>query len=224
MGEYYNWVNVDKKEYISPNDFDFGNKRTESLTRGNVFLCALRDLLSKEWAGDHVFWMGDEKAITEETGNATLLTLYKDTVLAGYAGNAFDTILESYKNVSGLFKAAEKEVRPEIEFYLEETKCANSVMNNEYGIDIEKPFDGLFMREGRDFLYTVNHTKRVCYSLGKTRILYRDNTESDYADPLPLLMAYGRVTDTGPWLGDIIGVSDEIPEGYQLLESIKLDW
>ena len=50
MGEYYDWVNVDRKEYISPNDFDFGNKRTESLVRRNVFLCALRDLLSKEWA------------------------------------------------------------------------------------------------------------------------------------------------------------------------------
>lgn len=26
MGEYYNWVNVDKKEYICPADFDYGNK------------------------------------------------------------------------------------------------------------------------------------------------------------------------------------------------------
>ena len=26
MGEYYNWVNIDKKEYITPRDFDYGNK------------------------------------------------------------------------------------------------------------------------------------------------------------------------------------------------------
>lgn len=29
MGEYYDWVNVDRKEYISPCDFDFGNKKHE---------------------------------------------------------------------------------------------------------------------------------------------------------------------------------------------------
>lgn len=32
MGEYYDWVNADKKECIGPNDFDFGYKRTESLS------------------------------------------------------------------------------------------------------------------------------------------------------------------------------------------------
>ena len=30
MGEYYNWVNVDRKEYICPADFDLGNKLLES--------------------------------------------------------------------------------------------------------------------------------------------------------------------------------------------------
>lgn len=45
MGEYYNWVNVDKKEYISPCDFGFGNKRTESLVRGNVFLCDFANII-----------------------------------------------------------------------------------------------------------------------------------------------------------------------------------
>ena len=224
MGEYYDWVNVDKREYICPNDFDFGNKRTESLVRGNAFLRALRELLSKEWSGDHVFWMGDEKNISEDTENVTLRTLYGHTVQIGYPGDAFDTVCESYKNVSGLFKAAEKEVRQEIGFYLEDLKSADPMMYNEYGIDIDKPFDGLFLRDGRDFLYTVNHTKKVCYSFEKTKILYQDNTESDYADPLPVLMAYGRVTDTGLWVGDIIGVSDEIPEGYSLLDCIELDW
>lgn len=26
MGEYFSWVNVDKKEYIQPGDFDLGQK------------------------------------------------------------------------------------------------------------------------------------------------------------------------------------------------------
>ena len=137
MGEYYNWVNVDKKEYICPNDFDFGNKRTESLVRGNAFLRALRELLSKEWSGDHVFWMGDEKTISDDTENVTLRTLYGHTTQIGYPGDAFDTVCESYKNVSGLFKVAEKEVRQEIGFYLEDLKSAGPMMCNEYGIDID---------------------------------------------------------------------------------------
>lgn len=224
MGEYYDWINVDKKEYICPNDFDFGNKRTESLVRGNVFLSALYDLLSKEWREDHIFWMGDEKNIPEDTENLTLRILYEHTVQIGYPGCAFDTVCESYKNVSGLFKAAETEVRQEIGFYLEDIRSNEPFLNNEYGIDIEKPFDGLFLREGQSFKYVINQTRKVCYSCGLTKILYQNNTENDYADPLPILMAYGRVTDTGIWVGDVIGVADEIPEGYELLESVRLDW
>lgn len=33
MGEYFIWVNADKKEYIDPYDFDYGNKFRESMTR-----------------------------------------------------------------------------------------------------------------------------------------------------------------------------------------------
>ena len=224
MGEYYRWVNVDKKEYLCPSEFDFGNKRHESLVRNNEFLRALRDLLSKEWAGDHVFWMGDEKRIPQDADNVTLRTLYDHTVQAGYPGEASDTIYEAYKNISGLFKAAKPEVRWEIEQYLEDLKDPEVKAYNEYGIDIKNPFDGLFLREGRNFLYTVNHTKKTCYSFEATKILYQSNEESDFVDPLPILLSYGNHADLGMWVGDIIGVSDEMPEGYHLLGSIKLDW
>lgn len=103
-------------------------------------------------------------------------------------------------------------------------KSNNPLLNNEYGIDIEKPFGGLFLREGQNFKYIINHTRKVCYSFDHTKILYQDNTESDYIEPLPILMSYGRVMDTGIWVGDVIGVTEEMPEGYELLESIQLDW
>lgn len=223
MGEYYNWVNVDKKEYICPNDFDLGNKRTESIGRRNDLLCALRELLSKEWRGDHVFFMGDEKLIQEDDANETLQILYHHTVQCDYTGNAFDTVYETYKNISGLFRAAEAEVRPEIGFYLDDLGSDN-IMINEYGVDPEHPFEGLFLRNGRDFRYTLNHTKKICYAFEETKILHLDRTENDNVDPLPLLMGYGRCMDTGSWLGDIIGVADEKPDGYTLLETIYLDW
>lgn len=224
MGEYYNWVNVDRKEYICPSDFDFGNKKHESMRRGNAFLCALRELLSKDWAGNHVFCMGDEKSVPADSENETLRILYGHTVQAGYPEDAFDTMIETYKNVSGLFKAAESEVRQEIRYFLEDLKNNDSLAHNEYGVNISNPFEGLFLRSGKDFRYTINHTKRVCYSFTETKILYLDHTENSFADPLPILMGYGRVSETGAWVGDIVGVGDEIPAGYDLLKEIFLNW
>ena len=225
MGEYYNWANVDKKEYISPGDFDFGNKSHESLVQKNAFLNALRELLSKEWPGDHVVFIGDETFISENNENITLKKLYEQTVQMNYPGDAFNTIYETYKNVGGLFKAAEAEVRQEIEYYLMES-AESRVAVNEYGVDIADPYKGLFLRNGQDFKYTINHSKKVCYSFEETKILYQDGTESDFADPFPILMRYGggNYMVTGEWVGDIIGVSDDFPEGYELLKEIYLDW
>ena len=44
MGEYYNWINVDKKEYICPGDFDYGNKFHESMHKDSIPLHALHIL------------------------------------------------------------------------------------------------------------------------------------------------------------------------------------
>lgn len=45
---------------------------------------------------------------------------------------------------------------------------------------------------------------------------YLDYTDSDFADPLPILLGFGRSCDLGPWIGDMIGVSEEIPEGFKM--------
>lgn len=225
MGEYYDWVNVDRKEYICPNDFDLGNKSHESMGRGNVLLRALRELLSREWKGDHVLFLGDESPIPADTENETLRILYGHTVQAGYPGHALETMLDTYRNVSGLFKQAETEVRQEILYYLEDRNSDAPILSNEYGVDPADPFAGLFLREGRDLRYTINHSKRVCYSFDQTRILQLDRTANDRSDPLPLLMMFGGWgSETGAWTGDVIGVSDEKPEGCVLLDEICLDW
>ena len=39
-----------------------------------------------------------------------------------------------------------------------------------------------------------------------------------YGRPLPILMGYGKVTEPGEWLGDIIDVSDSRPERYSLID------
>ena len=72
MGEYFDWVNVDKKEYLCPNDFDLGNKLHESAFAGNDLLEALYDRLSSEWKGDMIIFLGDEIDISKDENNPAL--------------------------------------------------------------------------------------------------------------------------------------------------------
>ena len=242
MGEYYNWVNVDRKEYICPADFDLGNKLLESSAPHNAFLCAFRELLANEWRGTHVIFLGDSQALTRNEGNVTLKTLYDHSVECGYEGVGIDTVVESYKNVSGLFSAAEKDVRREIEFYVRAVKNGEPETFNEYKVNINDPYSGLFTRMGKDYKYTLNHTKKQYYSIENTvinmprkgvtydpdkpegkRFSKRPKDFKPNVDPLPYLLRHG-CDGIGEWVGDIVGVSDCIPDGYILMKEITIDY
>lgn len=225
MGEYFDWVNVDKHEFICPNDFDYGNKFHETTHKDSAPLHALHVLLTENWKGDHVIWLGDECTIPAESTNIVFKMLSEQCEKYGLGENVFDMYFETYKNVSGLFKEVENQVRQKIDFYLDDLKTATKyALHNEYCVDEKHPFDGFFQKAARRFKYTINHTKQIYYSLDETDILYQDGTKNDYSDPLPILMGYGRERGPGDWLGDIIGVSDQRPEGYSLLNKIYLDW
>ena len=220
MGEYFQWVNVDKREYLCPSDFDLGNKSHESIHKGNPLLKALYELLSDRWCGDFIVFLGDEGTIPTDTPYEILKKLDEQALPYGY----FDHICENYRNVSCLFKDAEAEVREEIRCYLEDLRSGHPCASvNEYGIDLAAPFDGLFRIAGRTFRYIINHSKKVYYSFAITQVLYEDGSLCDYADPLSRLMAYGRSVASGTWLGDVIGVSDEMPDGYTPLSQIYLE-
>ena len=60
MGEYFNWINLDKKEYISPGDFDIGYKGYESVYINNALLCSLKELMGNEWKSSKIIFLGDE--------------------------------------------------------------------------------------------------------------------------------------------------------------------
>ena len=224
MGEYYMWINIDKKEYIAPNDFDYGNKFWESMNEDSAPLHALHVLLANEWRGNRVLWLGDERMVSGDFPNAVIQNLYVQTIEFGYPGDTLELVLGSYRNVSCLFKEAEKCVRDEIECDLEEYRETGRLEHyNEYEVDLDNPYEGLFLKNARRYKYTINHTKKVYYSLGETKILFQDDTENDFLDPLPILMGYGRVAEPGEWLGDIIGVSDSKPEGYLLLKKLYMN-
>ena len=188
-------------------------------------LHALHSLLINEWKGDHVLWFGNECPVPEQSSNGVIKPLYEQSAEYGYPGDVSDMICDSYRNVSCFFKEAEKDVREEIGFYLEEYRGNGKLDRfNEYGIDLENPYEGLFQKTAKRHMFTINHSKKVYYTLTETDILYQNHTKNIYSDPLPILMGYGRVTEPGEWLGDIIGVSDQRPEGYSLIKEIYVDW
>ena len=224
MGEYFSWVNVDKKEYIQPGDFDLGQKSRESAFKDNIFLRALYELLSTDWKGCHIIFLGDECNAPDNNKNYVIDTIIRHSKESECSGYLFDTVYETYKNVSGLFKATEKEVRNEIGYYLDCLKSDNYIPPNEYGIDIQNPYEGLFLRLGKTFRYTINHTKKVYYSIAQIKVLDSRNNLVDRIDPLPVLFRYGKYGEAGSWIGDIIEVSDSIPSDCTLLDEIKIDW
>ena len=221
MGEYYRWVNADKKQYIRPSDFGYGSKAWETAHRDSEPLLAMYELLHDEWKGDHIVWFGDEISLPNNPSNEVLKILDKDSIDFGYPHNAFDTICESYRNVSCFFMEASESVRENIEIFLYENKNVRNEFN-EYGIDIEHPYDNLFKKFGRRYNYVINHSKKIFYSLDESKILYSVTGTEDMADPIFLFMSFGNRLGEGEWLGDIIGVSDDRPDNYTFLKEIIL--
>ena len=124
------------------------------------------------------------------------------------------------------FKGTENEVISEINMFLGDRLHPSTFEYvNEYCVDPGDPFNGLFFRSGKPFRYIINETRKTCYSLDTT-LFYGDNDMVyNDSDPLPLLMRFGRVSDPGLWLGDIILVADRIDEKkYTLLDRMRLDW
>lgn len=224
MGEYYDWVNIDKKEYISPVDFDLGNKLHESAYVGNDLLGALYDLLASEWKGDRIVFLGDQTEITEKDDNPLLRALSAERQAWGKPGYDHDYVTETYKCISGLFKAAEKEVRNEIDWMIR----LNDFSINCYGVKKESPFEGLFARGSKFFRYTINHTKQVFFDTENTKLTYanKDGILTTRINPLPLLMAFPNSYDKcgGLWLGDQIEVTDILPPADYRDMSMEYFW
>ncbi|MBP5604288.1 MAG: hypothetical protein J6X60_01920 [Ruminiclostridium sp.] len=224
MGEYYRWVNVDKKEYLCPSDFDYGSKLHESMHKGNAVLCALRELLSTDWKNDRVLFLGDECVAPEDnTAKELFDAIQKNTDNPEAYGYLDEIVFDKFRDVSCIFRETEKYIREGIENFLEAVKSGDASPENEYGFTIDDPYNGMFVRTGKDYKYTLNYNKKVAYSFEETKITFINRPWLENADPLPLLLGYGRMTDPGLWLGDIIGVSDTLPPDYILLPEIVVE-
>ncbi len=222
MGEYYSWVNIDKREYIEPFAFDLGNKIHESAMEGNPLLGAMYSLLESEWKGDRIIFLGDETNITENDTNPVIRELSNQRKQWGEPGYDADYVVDAYRDISGLFKDAEKIVREEIQIMID----SDDFECNYYQVARDNPFEGLFERQPVHYRYVYNHTKKEFYDLTRTRMTYTDKN-GNYVrriDPLPLLHAFGRSARdkcTGLWIGDIIEPGDETPQDdYKDMSSV----
>ena len=59
--EYYQCVNLDKREYIHPGDFDICPLPFDLMLRWNRFLNELYELFELRWDGDDVIFLSNEK-------------------------------------------------------------------------------------------------------------------------------------------------------------------
>ena len=212
MGEYYDWVNVDKRQYMCPMEFGHGSKRFESWWYHDAILGAVHSLLSTEWKGDHIAFIGDYAGRAKPCQNETLNRIRQQMLDIHYEyDDIYSFYLDHYTNVSGLFKEAEEEVREEIGIILEDNGT-----HNWYGIDPAHPYRGLFQREGQFFRYVINESRKEYYDTEHTCLL----ESGSKLDPLPFLVSYGEKASydkyAGVWLGDIIAVSNKEPcYGYK---------
>lgn len=209
MGQYYDWINLDKKEYICPSDFSYGNKLYESSWSWNPVLTALYELLDSDWKGDDIIFLGDYAEV-EDIDNPALNKLFDQFCEHKGEGlvEIYDYELEYYKCISGLFKAAEDEVRYEIEWMVEN----DDFEFNQYRVDKRDPYKGLFERDGKQFRYTINDTKKEFFNIEETQSYERDGIVFHY-NPLHILLCYARYVEPGAWLGDNIRVSNDRPDG-----------
>lgn len=228
MGEYYIWANVSKKQYICPCDFRYGNKYMESSWNNNDFLKVLYALLDSDWAGDQIIWIGDETEITEENINPVVAEIYRqeygmtDQIIRTAPG--FDA-MDMYQNLCKYFVEAKEEVSEEIELM----KKNNDFSSNIFDVDPVHPYEGLFLRKGKSFIYSVNETKHEFYNQTMTRQTdyYDGKAHVAELDPLPCLMGWGRAAHgkcLGKWIGDIISVSDIKPDEHKYTDITSYDF
>lgn len=203
MGEYYEFYNFDKKEYITPTVFNCGDKLSQCTYFNNDYLNCVYTLMNNEWKNDFVLFLGDETRITSK-GNPIL-----QDIIDKYGDYPQDDFWENGRDISCLFKAAEKESFGEKGYYdpeeeIKYTHYINYVYN-------AKPFtkDFTFYR------YIYNHDKKQYID----RMFLKEYDGQLHLDPFPQLIGicYRGTYEYpdfekyfgGMWIGDNIEITNE---------------
>ena len=148
MGEYFSWVNLDRREFIQCGDFDDGLcKLYQTVWYECLGLKAFYTLLSKEWTGQKILYLGDETEAIEDHRNPVVAQLIEEHRRWGQVGFLFDYVYEKYRDITPLFTNTAESLKSEIEWI----KSDPERKFDPYHIDHDAPFCGLFERPVLDF-------------------------------------------------------------------------
>lgn len=215
MGEYYQWFNVDKCEWLDAEPFDTGAKIVSNIDVGNEYTDAVCTLLNGDWRGDRLVYLGDYRHLDGEA-NPALAKLEADCGHREYC--AYDEAEDIYADVAGRFAVARGKTH-----YDADSDWPRQI-----------PFEGPMDQGIIHFRYVINDTKKQFYDRSRTPVNYlvarRDGmlvggiTRLDF---LPVFLGAGKqgwgeayLTDgldgenpDGMWLGDEVRVSHNPPSG-----------
>ena len=212
MGQYYTFVNMDKKERLYSHSFGAGLKLTESCYVGNSYMEAIAHLLAGPWKGDCVLYCGDY-AWDDSDGSA-----YKR--LHEVAQQDPYEFAEQCKDISTQFAACEGNTRLE-SFVAPEGRQGYRPV----------PLEGAFDIKPEHYRYVVNETKGLFVDREAAPVAWVWAGEEELGiartDALPLFMAMGNglgggdywgpnKDQIGSWAGDAIVPTNERPgKGFQ---------
>lgn len=200
MGQYFNWTNFDKGEFIDTDIWPNGQKLVESAYYGCEETDAALTMLAGEWAGDFVCFLGDYADFRNNRSPAA------ERVLEAMDGRcAEDYFLECAKDIQGRFDFAK--TNSDFRWYdFEEGK--------------EKPFIGPFDITIQRFRYVINESKHEYIDREQTAVRYIDPADGEIVryDPFPEYMSSEDDGFNDPenkvrglWLGDVIRPSHKQP-------------
>ena len=203
MGEYYEFVNLDKKEYLEPGYFGSGIKFYSCRQVDNDFVNCAYTLMNSSWKNDTVLFLGDE-SLLKSNGNPII-----EELINKYSDSPIDECAyENGANISRLFKATEEELTgPDPYDYDEDKTAEENYLKRVYkALPFSKDF--IFYR------YILNHTKRQYIDRNKLG----DYDDAYYLDPFPMLIGVGRHSEydypnfrksyMGMWIGDDIEITN----------------
>lgn len=216
MGQYYTFVNMDKKERLYSHSFDSGLKLMESCYVGNDYMEAISHLLAGPWKGDRVLYCGDY-AWDDASGSA-------GDRLHQLAEQDPYELAEECQDISTQFAACKNGTR------LESFETADGGQGFR-----QVPLEGTFEIKPEHYRYLVNETKGVFVDREAAPVAWVWVEGGDFGitrtDPLPLFMAIGNGlgggdywgpndNQVGSWAGDAIVPTSERPgEGFREIAS-----
>lgn len=212
MGQYFSWVNLDKREFIEDDPWICGLKLIESCYVGNEKTDAALTLLESRWAGDRVVFLGDYASFANETDPFRKAF---ELELGGKCPEDF--MLEELEDITGLFA------------YVRD--CGR---NKHYDWDTEsyRPYEGPFDIEIVDYRFVVDETLKEFVDRATTPVRYiSESGEITRYDPVPELMSSENETGrwgehvAGRWFGHEIRPAHNHPgEGYAQVATKHTYW